>query len=300
MGFWQRWVQRPQGLWVRKAIFQVHLWVGIGVGLYVLLISLSGSAVVYRRELSRALARKAVLVVESGAPLSLEELRQTAQRLYPEHKVDEVFEARDPNQPTAIVLERGQKRMQRLFDPYTGEDLGDPLSRGLRVVEWWVDLHDNLLFGRTGRFVNGIGAILVTVLSLTGSLIWWPGIMKWRRSLTISWKAKPARFNWELHSAMGFWFLLFALMWGITGIYFSFPEPFNALFEFLDPNDPSSRGLSLGDKVLPWFARLHFGRFRGWLQVLWTVLGLVPVALFVTGVIMWWNRVLRKGASESE
>ena len=49
MTTWQRWVQRPQSLAVRKAILQVHLWVGIGVGLYILLISISGSAIVYRR-----------------------------------------------------------------------------------------------------------------------------------------------------------------------------------------------------------------------------------------------------------
>jgi len=49
MTTWQRWVHRPQSLWVRTALFQVHLWVGIGVGLYILLISISGSAIVYRR-----------------------------------------------------------------------------------------------------------------------------------------------------------------------------------------------------------------------------------------------------------
>ena len=44
--FWEQWVQRPQGLWVRKAVFQVHLWIGIGVGLYIFLISVSGSLIV--------------------------------------------------------------------------------------------------------------------------------------------------------------------------------------------------------------------------------------------------------------
>ena len=55
---WRRWIQQPQRFWVRKALFQVHLWVGIGIGLYIVLISVSGSMVVYRRELSRKFARK--------------------------------------------------------------------------------------------------------------------------------------------------------------------------------------------------------------------------------------------------
>ena len=31
---WQTWVARPQQLWVRKALFQIHLWSGIATGLY--------------------------------------------------------------------------------------------------------------------------------------------------------------------------------------------------------------------------------------------------------------------------
>jgi uncharacterized iron-regulated membrane protein len=39
---------------LKRALFQVHLWIGIGIGLYVMLISLSGSVIVFRRELDRA------------------------------------------------------------------------------------------------------------------------------------------------------------------------------------------------------------------------------------------------------
>ena len=48
---WQRWVRQPQKVWLRRAIFQVHLWSGIGVGLYVFFISVTGSVLVYRNEL---------------------------------------------------------------------------------------------------------------------------------------------------------------------------------------------------------------------------------------------------------
>ena len=55
MTFWDRWLRRPQGLWLRKAIFQIHLWTGIGLGIYVVLISVSGSAIVFRNELYKSL-----------------------------------------------------------------------------------------------------------------------------------------------------------------------------------------------------------------------------------------------------
>jgi uncharacterized iron-regulated membrane protein len=49
-----------------------------------------------------------------------------------------------------------------------------------------------------------------------------------------------------------------------------------------------------GDRVVGWFAKLHFGNFGGWpVKTLWAVIGLTPGALFVTGFLMWWNRVVR-------
>ena len=42
MTLWERWLRHPQALWLRKAIFQVHLWLGIGVGLYIAVIGVSG------------------------------------------------------------------------------------------------------------------------------------------------------------------------------------------------------------------------------------------------------------------
>jgi hypothetical protein len=48
---WQRWIWHPQSEWLRKATFQIHMWSGIGVGLYVLMISVTGSILVYRNEL---------------------------------------------------------------------------------------------------------------------------------------------------------------------------------------------------------------------------------------------------------
>jgi uncharacterized iron-regulated membrane protein len=279
MTAWQRWVNRPQSLWIRKAFFQVHLWVGVGIGLYVLAISVSGSAIVYRNRIIRNSSPNVVVVAPYGPRLSVDELTQYAQLAYPTYIVDNIRESQSPNQPDDVVLERRNKRMERLFDPYTGADLGDPYSATDRTVGWFVDLHDNLLAGQTGRLANGIGAIFVTLLSLTGVILWWPGIKNWRRSTTINWQAHFPRINWDLHSAIGFWCSLFVMVWGISGIYFCFPLLFRPL---------------VGGSFLFWISQLHIGRFNGLTEALWTILGLVPAILFVTGGLMWWNRVLRK------
>jgi uncharacterized iron-regulated membrane protein len=294
MSAWEKWKKRPQNIWLRKALFQVHLWTGIGLGLYVMLMSVTGSALIFRRELAKSLAREPRVVAGSGARMSEDELKQVAKRVYPEYDVTRISLRKNPDQAAEISLQRGGTKLQRLFNPYTGADLGDSLRLGFRFVLWLVDLHDNLLIAQTGRAINAAGGIFTVLLGLTGAVIWWPGIDAWRRSLSFRWKTNPKGFNWTLHSALGFWTFAFFFMWAISGIYLSIPDKFNAAVDFLEPLKEFSRSLRFGDRVLYWLAQAHFGRFAGIpVKIVWTVVGLTPAALFVTGLLMWWKRVLK-------
>src|SRR5579862_2678811 len=172
----QQWTQQPQKVWLRRALFQVHLWTGVAMGLYILAISISGSALVFRDRIFKSLGDKPTIVRVSGARLNPPHLRQAAERAYPGYHVSNVFRAKAPNHAVMIWLERSGQYKQRLFDPYTGEDLGPTEPVVLRALTWLADLHINLLAGEEGRRINGYASILVTVLCLTGAVIWWPGI----------------------------------------------------------------------------------------------------------------------------
>ena len=296
----QRWLMRPQGVWLRKAFFQVHLWTGLGVGFYIVVISVTGSVLVYRSELRQRFNPEPRVVEIAGPRMSEEELVAVVQDRYPEQNVEIWTTPEDPAHAVTMLVVGEGKRQQLLFDPYEGTDLGNALPVGWRLTTWFLDLHDNLLAGDTGRAVNGIGAVLLTLLSVTGAIIWWPGIQNWRRSLKVDLAANWRRFNWNLHSVLGFWTLLFILMWGITGIYLTFPSPFGAVVDYLEPPNEENFDPRFGDTVLYWFAYLHFGRFGGWFtKLLWAVVGLIPPVMFLTGAVMWWSRVIRPRKSES-
>ena len=108
------------------------------------------------------------------------------------------------------------------------------MARAARTVAWLADLHTNLLFGKTGRLVNGLGALFLTLISITGAVIWWPGVRNWRRSLTVDWRANFPRFTWNLHGALAIWSVVFILLWGVSGTYLAWPQPFHALLDFLE------------------------------------------------------------------
>jgi uncharacterized iron-regulated membrane protein len=290
----EKWKRRPQTVWLRRALFQVHLWIGVGLGVYIVLMSVTGSALVFRRELTRSLAREPRVAMGPGARMSEDGLKQAVARAYPGYEVRRVSFRRNADQAAEVWLEHGANKLQRLFNPYTGADLGDSIRRSFRFVLWLVDLHDNLLQGKTGRALNAAGGILAMMLVLSGAVIWWPGSEAWRRSLSFRWKSNPKGFNWTLHSALGFWTFALSLMWALSGVYLSVPGAFNAAVDYLEPLNETRRTLRFGDQALYWLAQAHFGRFAGvWVKILWTVLGLAPAALFMTGLLMWWNRVVR-------
>jgi uncharacterized iron-regulated membrane protein len=295
MTLWQRWVRQPQRVWLRRALFQIHLWTGIGLGLYVVVLSVTGSALVYRTEIDTFFRTPRPTFVRDAKRVSPEEIRANAARLYPGWAITRVSDRISRRNPTIQVdLQRGDEIKERLFNPYTGEDLGDATTRGEWFMLWMVRLHDELLFDREGRYANGYLSAVFTLTVLTGLVVWWPGVNRWKRSLGVKFSSGWRRVNWDLHSALGFWLFLFALMWGVSGFYLGVPEPFTDLVDkFSDPN--AEYGERTGDVVLMWLSRLHFGRWRDNepLRAVWALAGLVPAILFVTGVIMWWNRTLR-------
>jgi uncharacterized iron-regulated membrane protein len=246
MTFWQRWKSQPQTTWLRRATFQIHMWSGVAVGLYVLMISVTGSILVYRNELYRAAT------------------------------------------------------------PDPGETVGDSVPIGMRAVSNLLALHDDLLAGDTGRRVNGVGALLVIVLVCSGIVVWWPGIKAYRRSLTVRRHVGWRRFTWDLHSTIGFWTFGFILLFGLSGAYLGNPDPFQALADWLQPPGAEG-GERIVDQVIYWLAYLHFGRINGigipcsgpgfcdqMTKLAWALFGLAPAVMFVTGGMMWWNRVVRR------
>jgi uncharacterized iron-regulated membrane protein len=303
---WQRWLHQPQTDWLRRVVFQLHLWTGLSVGVYIWMISVTGSLLVYRDDLFRIATPPPIVLHGNGHRLTDPELRDAATQVHPGFTVTRITRARNPDQAVTLALRRGAEVQSRLFDPYTGKDLGNAVPFGIWLVSKLLELHDDLLGGRTGRKVNGLGAGLALLLACTGIVIWWPGIKTWRRHLTIHRGVGWRRFLWELHGVIGFWSLGFLMLFGVSGLYLANPQPFQDLADRLQPLTPQNADSRLVDQVMYWLAYVHFGRLGGrgisWCgrglcnsvtKATWAAFGLAPAGLFVSGALVWWNRVLR-------
>lgn len=106
---------------------------------------------------------------------------------------------------------------------------------------------------------------------------------------------------------IGFWSLGFILMFAISGAYLGNPERFQDLADRIEPLTAANARTRTLDQVIYWLAYLHVGRINGiglpcsgpglcdaTTKLAWAVFGLAPAGMFVTGAMMWWNRVVRK------
>src|SRR5262245_53654492 len=104
MTHWQRWISHPQTEWLRKAIFQLHISSGIGVGLYVFVVSVTGSVAVYRNELYAAATPDPIVVTQSGSLLTDDELKAAATRAYPAYTITDIRRPTNPDQAVSVSL----------------------------------------------------------------------------------------------------------------------------------------------------------------------------------------------------
>ncbi len=234
MGFLSQFIRHPQQLWVRSANFQIHLWLGIALSIYVALIGLSGSILVFGRELGRALDPDPWSAITRPTPTAdLSDVIDSIRSSYPHTHVVSIMAPTEID-PVFTVTLLSRKATKVAFHPVTAKPLGEIPNRHSRL-DWIYDLHENLFAGRAGRVANAICALLLLLLTLTGLINWWSGIKVWARALKIDFRRRWRRLNFDIHSAVGFWSCGALAFWAFSGIYFTWPANFVSVIGRISP-----------------------------------------------------------------
>jgi uncharacterized iron-regulated membrane protein len=220
------WLRSPQRVWLRRALFQVHLWTGIALSLYAVVIGLSGSILVFSSEIEEFLNRDALTIRQSAQQTRFEQAVRAIELQRPGWRGIGMEGFSDPGHAAMLLMQTtpatANYRMVS-FNPYTGQVVLDRmrLSGFLGVA---TNIHYYLLASSTGLRVSGWMAVWLLILCVTGLVLWWPGVRRWNSGLLLRRRASWQRFNWDLHSVVGFWSCAFLLLVTFTGVYFAFPD----------------------------------------------------------------------------
>jgi uncharacterized iron-regulated membrane protein len=260
----------------------VHIWTGVLVGLYMAAMSLSGGVLVFYPQVHAFLLPHPKSLTPRKTTLSSEELRSAIEQNLPGARINWIWARESPPGVAEVWLEYGGVERRIFVDASTGANLGPVDSAGDSFLNEIKEFHRTLLLRNAGRVLNGVGAFFLVLSSCTGAVIWWPGNSRWRRHLFVRWGTRLRRFNWELHSAVGVWAFPFMWMWGVTGI---------AITLDVDRGNQVTAS-AFGNQMERWIYAVHFGSFGGTVvRMIWAIVALAPPLLFVTGLIMWRNRI---------
>ncbi|MDH4065622.1 MAG: PepSY domain-containing protein [Acidobacteriota bacterium] len=195
---------------VRSVLFWLHLAAGVLAGAVVLVMSVTGVALTYEKQMIEWADRRGW-----SAPAAT-----PSPRLSPEALLAAVHSVRraapttltlraNPLAPATVVLD-GDGAI--LVDPYTGVIIGPPPA-GLRsffrtMTNWhrWLAMSGD---GRaTGRAITGASNLVFLCIIISGIYLWIPRIRTWLQFRQVLWfrrglASKARDFNW--HNVIGIW-----------------------------------------------------------------------------------------------
>lgn len=151
--------------WRRLAV-RLHAWTGILVGPLVVVLGLSGAALVFRPELDALLSGPAPLTALVSAP-SLDAVVRAALLPHPGSEARVLRIADDPRRPYRIEIVHGAQRIDVDVDPSTLRVVGSraPERSVLAAVH---ALHAALHAGRVGALLVGLLGVWLVVEGVSG------------------------------------------------------------------------------------------------------------------------------------
>lgn len=219
--FWKS----PRKTVLRRWIFKIHFYAGLLAGLLWLVVSVTGSFVVFVPELRRMEVPGWTRVEPVGQPLPMEELLQRFQRERPTDRMYSIYFDFKPNWGLNFrsVAANGD-RIHTFVDQYRGNLLASVnySSRSHSPLQWIYELHAELLGGPVGKKINAWLAFALGAMSVSGIFLWWRGRSYWKSGLEYRAKASWKRQVWDLHNLGGFLFSLPLLLLSISGAYFAY------------------------------------------------------------------------------
>lgn len=226
----------------RQRWLQVHLWLGLTLGLVFVLFGLTGSALVFYREIDGWLNPAVVLDRQEEA----------------EHDLETVFAAITAAHPGRtrgwrLEVPSGANRAYTARYYYPVETQGksfapllvtaDPYSLEIRASRFWgrfamtfiYDLHYTLLLGAAGATVVALMGLGLLASLLSGLYLWWP---TWAGvSSALRWKARAGsiRRTYDIHKLIGVYGLVLTLVLTVTGVMLAKPAWFNPVLQRIAP-----------------------------------------------------------------
>lgn len=213
---------------IARRLFTIHSWLGLVTGVFLLLLGLSGSVLVFKDAIEDWAYGDLTHVKPQGKALPLDSLYRIVATKYP--KLDGMAWTN----PSAPANHSYQFRLylndERLIsydlgalniNPYTGEILRHGRSDDLEVgwIEWIFQFHFSFHLGMPGAALTAIFGLTMLLSILTGVWVYRKFIWK-----VLTFRVGINRKNWrtissDLHRTVGVWAIVLNIIIFFTGFW---------------------------------------------------------------------------------
>lgn len=163
----------------RKISRKFHLWLSLIFCIPLIIISISGSVLVYAEQINEVLLKDKVFrtqesVAKFPARMKFSALQSEINSKFKEYAIMGWSIAQDPLKTDKIRLssQKLQKRIIIYLDAFSGEIKGAPMPRDEGFIGAINKLHAELFLGRGGRIFTGIVGLSALLIGISGFFIY--------------------------------------------------------------------------------------------------------------------------------
>lgn len=201
----------------------LHLWLGLASGLVVLILGLTGCALVFEQEIKTFSSPWLQAANPKGSERALlpSVLYRSVEKALPGTEIESVWYY-GKNRTAQFSIHGSDSTVY--VNPYTAGVVA--IANKEDLFQFFKDGHYYLWMPeKIGHQVVGWGTFIFFFLLISGLILWWP--KKWNKkgkeqAFTLNLKAKFKRINYDLHNVLGFYSIIIALIFAFTGLMMSF------------------------------------------------------------------------------
>jgi len=208
----------------------LHLWLGLGSGLIVFIVSLTGCIYVFENEI-RGLYEPWKFVDKQAQPFlkPTQLIKGAAAELGGVQPNSIRYGTKEESATVSNFDRKAGTSLIVYLNPYTAKVIHSEVKTRKSNSDFFrfiLNGHRGLWLPRAiGKQVVGIGVLVFVSLLISGMILWWP--KKWiksfrDKSFKIKWNASFKRKNYDLHNVLGFYAMIFLLLISLTGLVYSY------------------------------------------------------------------------------
>lgn len=214
---------------IKYLMWIIHLWLGLLSCVIVFVVCLTGCLYAFKNQIIDFTNRDKVYISKTSALVKNPDMIQ-AELLKQNKEVTSLLIPDNKGRSYVIGYRENQLDKSTYYNQYTGEILGQPVVGSSQFFEVVLDIHRNLMMGNKGRQILGAGVLMFCVLLISGLTLWLPKKLKFlKQGLTVMFRAKFQRVNYDLHNTLGFYTFLILFFIAVTGLYVTYPWVKNGL-----------------------------------------------------------------------